>query len=359
MEHKHMRIGITQGDPNGIGLELIQLACAQESIMRRIVPILYASPRSYVFYKKLYAGSEIQAPLYTLVKTAEEAQPGRLNLVVSSEKQIEIEPGKPSLDAGAEALASLKACVADAVAGKLDAMVTAPLDKATVAAHEPGFTGHTGFIAKAFGVEHYAMMLVADDLRVALATEHVPIAQVSSMINKAGLIAQIKLIHASLKRDFGILRPRIAVLGLNPHAGDSGLLGKEETEVIKPAVEESLAQDMLVYGPYPADAFFGSGNQRNFDVILAMYHDQGLIPFKAEAFYDGVNYTAGLPVVRTSPDHGTAYDLAGKGLASPASFIQAILDAMTMVRNRKEYDLGKATFLPFAELKRERFRIDF
>jgi len=359
MDHKIMRIGITQGDPNGIGLELIQKACTQESLMKHIIPILYASPRSYVYYKKLLAGLDFQAPLYHLVKTADEAQAGRVNLLVSSEQPMDIEPGKPSEQAGAEALASLNACLQDAAAGRLDAIVTAPLDKATVAVHEPGFTGHTGYIANALGADMHAMMLVSDTLRVALATEHVPLAAVSSALNRETLLARIRLIHTSLKRDFAIGRPRIAVLGLNPHAGDSGLLGKEESDIIKPVVADALAQDMLVYGPYSADAFFGSGNYHNFDVILAMYHDQGLIPFKAEAFYDGVNYTAGLPVVRTSPDHGTAYDLAGKGEASPASFIQAMLDAISIVRNRQQYDTGKEHFLPYSEMKRERFRIDF
>ena len=354
-----IRIGITQGDPNGIGLELIQKACTQESLIKHIVPVLYASPRSYVYYKKLLAELEFQAPLYHLIKTIEEAQPGRLNLMVSSEQPLDIEPGKPDSLAGAEALASLNACLQDASAGKLDAIVTAPLDKSTVALNEPGFTGHTGYIARALGVELHTMMLVSDNLRVALATEHVPLAAVSSSLSREQLLARIRLIHHSLRRDFAVGRPKIAVLGLNPHAGDSGLLGREEADIIKPAVSDALAQDMLVYGPYSADAFFGSGNYRNFDVILAMYHDQGLIPFKAEAFYDGVNFTAGLPVVRTSPDHGTAYDLAGKGEASPASLIQAMLDAISIVRNRRMYDTGKETFLPFAEMKRERFRIDF
>jgi 4-hydroxythreonine-4-phosphate dehydrogenase len=359
MDHKFIRMGITQGDPNGVGLEIIQKACTQESLMKQIIPVLYAAPRSYVYYKKLLAGTDFQAPVYTLVKTVEEAQPGRLNLLVSSDQMLEIEPGKASPQAGAEALASLKACVQDAAAGKLDAIVTAPLDKSTVAAGESGFTGHTGYIAAALGTSQHAMMLVSESLRIALATEHLPLSAVSAAISREGLLERIKLVHFSLQRDFAIGRPRIAVLGLNPHAGDSGLIGREENDLIKPAVADALAQDMLVYGPYSADAFFGSGNYRNFDAILAMYHDQGLIPFKAEAFYDGVNYTAGLPVVRTSPDHGTAYDLAGKGTASPASLIQAMLDAISIVRNREYYDTGKASFLPFAEMKRERFRIDF
>ncbi|MBU6325924.1 MAG: 4-hydroxythreonine-4-phosphate dehydrogenase PdxA, partial [Bacteroidetes bacterium] len=273
MEHNMIRIGITQGDPNGIGMELIQKACTQESLMKHIVPVLYASPRSYVYYKKLLSGLEFQAPLYHLVQTVDEAQPGRLNLMVSSDQPLDIEPGKPNALAGAEALASLNACLQDASAGKLDAIVTAPLDKSTVAANEPGFTGHTGYIARALGVELHAMMLVSDNLRVALATEHVPLSAVSSALSREQLLARIRLIHQSLRRDFAVGRPKIAVLGLNPHAGDSGLIGREEADIIKPAVADALAQDMLVYGPYPADAFFGSGNYRNFDAILAMYHD--------------------------------------------------------------------------------------
>lgn len=359
MENERIRVGITQGDPNGVGLEIIQKAFADESLLKHFIPVLFASPKSYIYTKKQLASHGIEAPSFHQITTPEEAKAGRLNLIPTGSADFAVDFGKPSAAAGAEALASLSACVEAAVNGKLGMILTSPLDKATVAENLPGFDGHTGFIARELGAENYAMMLIADELRIALVTEHVPVQDVSKVLTREKIAARIRTVHQSLQRDFRITRPRIALLGLNPHAGDSGLLGSEEIERIKPETEAARKDGMLVYGPYSADSFFGSGQAAQFDAILAMYHDQGLIPFKSAAFYEGVNYTAGLPVVRTSPDHGTAYALAGKGEASALSFMNALFDGLGIVGSRAEHDYGKASFLPFAEMKRERFRIDF
>lgn len=354
MENRMIKVGITQGDPNGIGMELILKTFSEESIYKYCIPVLYASPKVFGYYKKTL---NLEQPMYHLVKSAENAVEGKLNLVISSDEAIEIQMGQPSEIAGKEALKSLDAALNDI--HHLDALVTSPLDKSTVAPHSSGFTGHTGYIANYLKAENHAMFLVSDELRVALATEHVPVTALGKALNADTIMNKLHVMHQSLREDFGITKPRIAVLGLNPHAGDNGLLGKEELEIIQPAIKTIFDQGKLVYGPYSADSFFGSGQYKSFDAVLAMYHDQGLIPFKTFAFYDGVNYTAGLPVVRTSPDHGTAYSLVGKGTAETLSFRAAIFDAIRIVKNRLQFVEDYKNPLPFAELRRERFRIDF
>lgn len=349
-------VGITQGDPNGVGLELIIRTFADENIFKYFTPVVYASPKAFVFYKKIL---NMQEPMYHLVQSASEAKSGKLNLVVSSEDAVELKPGTAAPEAGREALKSLDRALADAAAGKLHALVTAPLDKSTVAENSPGFSGHTGYIASKLDAKNHAMLLVNDELRVALVTEHVPVSQIASNLSTEKIEGKIRLLNHSLREDFGFVKPRIAVLGLNPHAGDGGLLGKEEESMIKPAIAAAFKDDLLVYGPYSSDAFFGSGAYHSFDGILAMYHDQGLIPFKTFAFYEGVNYTAGLNIVRTSPDHGTAYDLAGKGTAELLSFRNALFTAVRIVKNRLQWGEDFSDPLPYSELRREKFRIDF
>lgn len=356
MDYKKPVIGITQGDPNGVGLELIIRTFAEEHIYKYCTPVVYASPKSFLFYMKQL---NLQEPMYHLVQSAAEAKEGRLNLVVSSDAGMEITPGQASDAAGKEALLALDKALVDAASGHLQAMVTAPLDKNTVSANLPGFSGHTGYIADKLGVECYAMVLVSEKLRVGLVTEHLPVSQISQAITTDKIVAKLNILHTSLREDFACTKPRLAVLGLNPHAGDGGLLGKEEIEIIKPAIAKVFGEGKLVYGPYSADSFFGSGAYKTFDGILAMYHDQGLIPFKTFAFYDGVNYTAGLNVVRTSPDHGTAYDLAGKGTCETLSFRNAIYEAIGIVRNRLQHHEDYENPLLYAELRREKFRIDF
>jgi 4-hydroxythreonine-4-phosphate dehydrogenase len=228
-----------------------------------------------------------------------------------------------------------------------------------VAPHSPNFTGHTGYLADALGAKSHAMILSSEDLRVALVTEHVPITQLGKYLTQDKIEQKIEVVHESLRNDFNVLKPRVAILGLNPHAGDQGLLGDEESKIIAPAIAKHFKMGKLVYGPYSADSFFGSGNYKNFDAVIAMYHDQGLIPFKTMAFMDGVNVTAGLSIVRTSPDHGTAYDIAGKMTADPSSMRAAVFEAIHLVRNRKQFAADFENPLDYAELRRERFRIDF
>lgn len=356
MENELIKVGITQGDPNGVGLELIIRCFTDEHIFKYCIPVVYGSPKAFVFYKKLL---NLEEPRYFLVNSASEAKAGRLNMVVSNDKAPEVEVGVASAESGNEALLALDKAIEEAKLGYLDALVTAPLDKNSVASVKPGFSGHTGYLAEAFGVKEYAMLLISEGLRVALATEHVAVTELKEHLSEEKIYRKIKMLHASLKEDFGFINPKIAVLGLNPHAGDGGLLGKEELTMIKPAISKAFSTEKLVYGPYPADGFFGSGQYKQFDAVLAMYHDQGLIPFKTFAFYDGVNFTAGLPIVRTSPDHGTAYDIAGKGTAEIISFRNAIYDAIHIIRKRRQHKEDYANPLPYSELKREKFRMDF
>jgi len=349
-----VKLAISQGDPNGVGMELILRTFADGSVFKYCIPVLYGSVKTFVHYKKLLGMEE---PRYHLISSAEEAQEGKLNLIPCGDEHFVPVPGQASAEAGAQAFACLSKMVSEA--HRVDALLTAPLDKSTVAEAQPGFTGHTGYLAQEMGVSSYAMMLVSDDLRVALATEHVPVAELSKHLSSEGIEAKLELMHTALKEDFGLTKPRIAVLGLNPHAGDNGLLGEEESTVIKPAVQAVFDRGRLVYGPYSADAFFGGAQYQAFDAVLAMYHDQGLVGFKTLAFHDGVNVTVGLPVVRTSPDHGTAYDLAGKNTASILSFQSALFEAIHLVRRRLQYAEDFDNPLPFSELRRERFRIDF
>ena len=354
MDNKKPIIGITQGDPSGVGLELIIKVFSDENIYKYCTPVLYANPKTFVAWKKHLA---LQEPMYTAVSSASEAKPGKLNLVVSSDANLELSIGKASDVSGLEALKSLDKAISDV--NHLQALVTAPIDKSTVAPHSANFTGHTGYLAEAFGKYHYAMILASEDLRVALVTEHVPITELGKHLSQDKIEQKIEVVYESLRNDFNVIKPRIAVLGLNPHAGDNGLLGKEEESMIVPAIQMHFKRGKLVYGPYSADSFFGGGNYKNFDAVIAMYHDQGLIPFKTLAFMDGVNVTAGLPIIRTSPDHGTAYDIAGTSVADPSSFRAAIYDAIHLVRNRNQFAEDFANPLDYAELRRERFRIDF
>lgn len=347
-------IGITQGDPNSVALELIIKTFGEKSLYNYCIPVLYGSAKTFSFHKK---GLNLQEPVYSPVRSASEAKPGKLNLVNCNEQGVEIKLGQPTPQGGQEALMCLDGALADVQ--HLDALVTAPLDKSTVAANLPGFSGHTGYIAQKLGTEKPLMFLVSEDIKVGLATEHVPLAKVSETLSTELIYQKINALHHSLKTDYLLTRPKIAVLGLNPHAGDSGLLGKEENEIIIPAIKKAFDEGKLVYGPFSADAFFGNKTYRGYDAVLAMYHDQGLIPFKSMAFFEGVNYTAGLSLVRTAPDHGTAYALAGKGQAEVLSFQNALFEAIRIVRNRKQNFNDTENPLPFAELKREKFRIDF
>lgn len=347
-------IGITQGDPNGVGLEVIIKTLQHSMIYDYCIPVLYANPKTFAYHKKQLG---MEQPSYVLVKDISEIKGHQLNLIASSNEAFEVQMGQASEGAGKEALASIDRMLQDAKAGKLHGILTAPVDKSSIK-HPEGFTGHTGYITKALGESNSLMILYNDDIRVGLLTEHLALAKVPQSITKDAIIAKLKIASDSLKKDFGIVKPKIAVLGLNPHNGDNGKMGAEEKDIIEPAVKDANEQGVFCFGPYSADGFFGMRNYHNFDMVLAMYHDQGLIPFKSMAFDDGVNYTAGLPVVRTSPDHGTAYDIAGKNCASPLSFTNALFEAIALYHQRVETSHLKENPLGYSDFRRERFRLE-
>ena len=349
-----MKIGISVGDINGIGLEVILKTFSNPAMAELCTPIIYCGSKTLGFHKKALNLNEFN---YNGIKDADQALARKVNMVYAWEEDVEINLGEENETGGKYALLSLEAAVADLKAGKIDALVTAPLSKGNIPLE--GFTGHTGFIAKIFGVENYAMMLLSEELKVALVTEHVPITEIGKNITIQKVYDKIKTINNTLKTDFGLDKPKIAVLGLNPHAGDKGAIGKEEQTIILPAIQKAKDENIIVFGCYSADGFFGTKTYKQFDVVLAMYHDQGLIPFKSMAFESGVNFTAALPVIRTSPDHGTAFDIAGKGIANETSFRNAVYTAIDIFNTRSNEMENNANPLPQSQFRREKFRMDF
>lgn len=333
MSTKKIKVGITLGDMNGIGPEVILRTLSDSRLFQDLTPVIYGSNRVMNFYKKELDLEQITFHGITDAESAVEKKP---NLISITKEEILVEPGRVTHKAGELAFLSLEMAVKDLASNKIDVLVTAPINKKNIQSDTFHFPGHTEYLAKYSNVDEALMLMCSERLRVGVATGHIPLNDVSSKISKEGVISKIHAIEKSLRTDFSIEKPRIAVLGLNPHAGDDGLLGMEEKEVISPAIHQARDGGILVMGPYPADGFFASNNWTNFDAILAMYHDQGLIPFKTIAGEYGVNYTAGLPIVRTSPAHGTAYDLAGKGLANEQSFRQAIYMACDIYSTRME-----------------------
>ncbi|MCQ2185501.1 MAG: 4-hydroxythreonine-4-phosphate dehydrogenase PdxA [Bacteroidales bacterium] len=333
--NKKIVVGITQGDGNGIGYEVIIKALADERMLDLCTPVIYGSPKLFSFYKKTL--HNIEHINTNLISDAKDAKQKIVNIVNCLPDNIYVEPGQPTPESAKAAMKALECAVADAKAGKIDVIVTAPFNKRAMNAEGFGFTGHTEFLEKAFGVNDAVMLMVADNLKIAVATQHIPLREVPKAITKDLLVNKLRLMKASLEKDFGIYDPKIAVLGLNPHCGDGGLIGDEEQTTILPAVQQAQNEGIMAFGPYSPDGFFGLGNYNRFDAILAMYHDQGLTPFKALAFELGVNYTAGLPIVRTSPDHGTAYELAGRDEADPRSMISAIYTAIDVFHKRAEH----------------------
>lgn len=327
-------IGISVGDLNGIGIELILKTFADSRISEFCTPIIFGSNKILNHYRKLMPEININ---YNNIKEINKANPKQLNVFSAWEEDVEILPGQANETGGKYGVLSLQAAVKALKNNEIDALVTAPLNKHTMQSGDFNFTGHTPYLKEAFKADEVVMLMVAENMKVALLTEHVAIGDVVKNITKEQIIKKINLLKNSLKKDFGIDRPKIAVLGLNPHAGDEGLVGKEEKEIIRPAVIEAKKNDCVVLGPYSADAFFARGIHEKFDAVLAMYHDQGLIPFKSLALGEGTNFTAGLPVIRTSPDHGTAFDIAGKNLADEASFRQAIFTAIDIYETRMGY----------------------
>lgn len=335
MEDNKIRIGITQGDINGVGYEVILKTFADPVMLELCTPVIYGSPKVAAYHRKA-----LDLPTnFSIINSASEASPNRLSVVNCTDDEVKVEYSKPDSESGKAALGALERAIEEYREGLIDVIVTAPINKHTIQSEGFAFPGHTEYIEEKLGEGRKSLMiLMKDDFRVALVTTHLPVSQIASSITKELIQEKIAIFHRSLKYDFGIGAPRIAVLALNPHAGDDGLLGTEEQEIIVPALQEMKEKGILCYGPYAADGFMGAGNYTHFDGVLAMYHDQGLAPFKALAMDDGVNYTAGLPVVRTSPAHGTAYDIAGKGVASEDSFRQAIYVAMDVFRNRARED---------------------
>lgn len=332
MEHTKIKIGITQGDVNGIGYEVILKAFEDPTMLELCTPIVYGSPKIMTYHRKAL---EMETS-FTIINSAAEAVQGKLNVVNCCDDEVKVELGKPSKESGKAAFDALEKAMAEYKEGLFDVLVTAPIHKQMIQSENFTFPGHTEYIEQCAGEGAKALMILANEtLRVALVTGHIPVAQIAPTLTQELIVEKLTIFSAALKTDFGIGAPRIAVLALNPHASDGGLIGTEEETILTPAIKTAQEQGIICYGPYPADGFMGSGAFSHFDGVLAMYHDQGLIPFKTLAMENGVNYTAGLPIIRTSPDHGTAFDIAGKNQASADSFRQAIYMGIDIYRNRK------------------------
>ena len=344
-------LGISIGDLNGIGPEIIIKTFADNRMLQSCTPVLYASNKIISFYRKLL---NIQDLNINVIRNISEASPRKFNILQCWEEEIPLEPGVATTQSGSYALKSLQCVVKDLKENKIDGIVTAPINKQNIQSDQFNFPGHTEYLAREFQSEKYLMFMVSETLRVAVVSGHVPLQNAASEITFENIMDKLQVMQQSLIKDFQIRKPRIAVLGLNPHAGDNGLLGKEEETIITPAVKKAFEKNILAYGPYPADGFFGSAAIKSFDAVLAMYHDQGLVPFKALSFGSGVNFTAGLPIVRTSPDHGTAYDLAGKNQASEDSFRQAVFTATDIIDNRAINREINENPLKFSKLKGDR-----
>lgn len=327
------RIGISIGDINGIGLEVILKTLTHEGIVELCTPLIYGSSKVVSYHKNI-----IEADFhFQSLRSADQALANKVNIVNCWQENVNITLGQATEAGGRYAYQSLAAAVADLKDRQIDALVTAPINKHAMQLAGFPYSGHTEYITHELGGQESLMFMVSDTLRVGLVTNHLPLGEVAGQISKEKVMRKINILNDTLRMDFGIERPTIAVLGLNPHAGDGGALGTEEQEMIRPAVIESKKNGLLVFGPYAADGFFGAGQHLKFDAILAMYHDQGLAPFKALSFGAGTNYTAGLSAIRTSPDHGTAFDLAGKNEADPSSFRRALFLAMDILRQRNNY----------------------
>jgi 4-phospho-D-threonate 3-dehydrogenase / 4-phospho-D-erythronate 3-dehydrogenase len=328
-------IGLTCGDLNGIGIEIIIKTLADNRILDICTPVLFANNKVINFYRKGLADININ---FTSTRELNRINNKQINLYNCWDEEVTINPGILNDIGGKYAVKSLTVAAQALKDNLIDGLVTAPIHKGNTQSDQFKFTGHTPYLKNLYGASDVGMFMIAENMRVALLTEHVAVKDIVPFITRDSIISKLQIINNSLKRDFNINKPRIAVLGLNPHAGDEGLIGKEEEEIIKPAIKEAKHRDVFCFGPYPADAFFARGHYEKFDGVLAMYHDQGLIPFKSLAIGEGVNYTAGLPGVRTSPDHGVAFDIAGQGKADESSFREAIYKCIDIILGRYEYD---------------------
>ncbi len=350
MEEGKTKVGITCGDINGVGLEVVMKTFLDNRMHQVCTPVIYASNKMVSLQRKMLNMNDLQ---YITVKSGNDIILRKTNVINCWEEEVPVEFGKDTADGGKYALRSLESAISDLKEKHIDVLITSPINKHNIQSAEFKFKGHTEYLAEKFPSPAHLMFLVSDTLRIAVVSGHIPMKEVAAFLSQDKIVTTLKLMNQSLKRDFNVRKPKIAVLGLNPHAGDAGLLGKEESEIIIPSIKKCFDEGLFVYGPYSADGFFGSSAYKNFDAVLAMYHDQGLIPFKTIAFSSGVNFTAGLSIVRTSPDHGTAYDIAGKGIASEDSFREAIYTAIDIAKNREEYDEINAKPLAFSKQSRD------
>ena len=344
MNQAEITIGITHGDINGIGYEVIMKSLADQRILDNATVIVYGSPKVAAFHRKFI---DLQNFNFNLIKSADEAVKKKANIINCIDPNIRVEMGMETPEAGEASFLALKAAVADLKEGKIDVLVTAPINKHNIHSDTFSFPGHTEYLSKEFGEKEALMFLVSEYFKIGVLSGHVPLSKAVTMVTVDNIMSKLRLMQHSLIQDFGIRKPRIAVLGLNPHAGDQGIIGNEEIEHIIPAINKARSESIMALGPYPPDGFFASGEFMKFDAILAMYHDQGLIPFKAMFFEEGVNYTAGLSIIRTSPDHGTAFSIAGKNQANENSFRQAIYMAIDIYKKREEFkELNKNPLKP-------------
>tara|TARA_B110000438_G_C15775850_1_gene634014 strand:- start:278 stop:1312 length:1035 start_codon:yes stop_codon:yes gene_type:complete len=326
-----VKVGISMGDPNGIGPEIILKTFNDSRLFEDLTPVIYGSTTILSHYKKLMPNYNVN---YAKINSVDNLSDKQMNVVNVWNDDFEIQPGKATSIGGQFSFMALEAATADLASGKIDVLITAPINKKTIQNDDFNFPGHTEYLTKMSNAEESLMLMVLNNLRVGVATNHIPVSSVANALSVELICAKISILNQSLITDFGIASPKIAVLGLNPHAGENGLLGSEEIEIIKPAIDKIKNSGILAFGPFPADGFFGSGNISSYDGVLAMYHDQGLIPFKTIAHGNGVNYTAGLPIVRTSPDHGTAYDISGENKANANSLRNAVYLACDIFKQR-------------------------
>lgn len=327
-------IGISTGDVNGIGYEIIIKSLSDSRILEVLTPVVYGLAKVASYHKKSTSVGDFN---FNIIKKIDQAHSKKTNLINLHENEVRIEFGKSTTISGEQALLSLESATNDLKSGSIHALVTGPINKKNIQSEVFQFPGHTEYLASKFKSRDYLMLMVSNNLRIGVVTGHIPVKEISNSLTVELILQKIAVLHQSLLVDFGIRAPRIALLGLNPHSGDDGLLGTEEKTVIIPAIEKAREKNYLVFGPYPADGFFGSSTYTKFDGVLAMYHDQGMLPFKTLSFDSGVNYTAGPPFIRTSPAHGTAFEIAGKDIASPDSFRAAMFLACDIYNNRKEY----------------------
>lgn len=335
MEQKQIIVGISHGDINGIGYEVIMKALMDSTINDLCIPIVYGSPKVAAYHKKALDYNNFS---FNNIRFPEDANNRKANLINCLGDDVRVELGKSTTHSGECAFHALEKSVEDLKTGKIDVLVTGPIEKSTIQSEEFRFAGHTDYLKSKFEAEDVLMFMISESLKIGMVTDHVPLARVPELITSEAVTGKLRLMNRSLVYDFGIRKPKIAVLGLNPHAGDNTLLGTEENDIIIPVINASQKEGILAFGPFPSDGFFGSGEFSKFDAVLAMYHDQGLAPFKALSFDTGVNFTAGLPIVRTSPVHGTALSIAGRGEASENSLRQAIYMACDIFRKREIYD---------------------